>query len=287
MALAAREIELPTGVTLRYVTQGDPTGIPVLFLHGLSDSWRSFEPILPRLPDSMYAFAFSWRGHGESERPDKGYGVEDFEADLEAFMDALRLDSAVLVGHSSPGSTTAQRFAIDHPERTLGLVLAGGFADMTTNAAVRQFWESEVSQLEDPIDEGFVREFQTSVKPVPPTHFETVIKESSKVPARVWKQVVSACLRNNIVDDVHKISVPTLLLWGDEDDFVPREGQEELQAAIPEARLAVYEDTGHNLHWEDPDRYSSDIAEFLDKHIAPRLRGRSGSAASPPPTPQG
>lgn len=270
MAPALREIELRTGVTLNYVVQGDPSGMPVIFLHGLSDSWRSFEPILPRLPDSIYALALSLRGHGDSDRPKEGYGIKGLSADLEAFMDAMRLDAAVLVAHS--GSTPgAQRFAIDHPERILGLVLVGAFADMTTSPAVRQFWESAVSQLEDPIDEDFVREFQASVKPLPPAFFETVIEESMKVPARVWKEVASATLKDKVFDEVHKISVPTLLMWADEDDFIPREDQEELLAAIPNARLLIYENTGHNLHWEDPDRFASDLTEFLDQHIAPGL----------------
>ncbi len=270
MALASRKIELRTGVTLDYVAQGDPSGVPVIFMHGLSDSWRSYAPILPRLPDSIKAFAFSLRGHGDSDRPDEGYGVEDFGGDLEAFMDALRINEAVIVGHSG-SSPVAQRFAIDHPERIFGLVLVGAFADMTTDPAIRQFWETGVSRLEDPVDEGFVRDFQASVKPIPPAFFETVIEESLKLPARVWKEVVSATMRDKVFDEVHKITVPTLIFWADADDFISRESQEELREAIPEARLVTYEDTGHNLHWEEPERFASDLAEFVDREIAPRL----------------
>ena len=45
-----KTIELTNGVKLQYVEQGDPAGAPVLFLHGITDSWRSFEPVLPHLP---------------------------------------------------------------------------------------------------------------------------------------------------------------------------------------------------------------------------------------------
>ncbi len=57
---------LPTGVTLPYAVSGDPAGIPVLMLHGLSDSWRSFEGVLPYLPPGIRAYALSQRGHGDA-----------------------------------------------------------------------------------------------------------------------------------------------------------------------------------------------------------------------------
>ena len=57
---------LPNQVTLPYVEQGDPAGDAVLLLHGITDSWRSFEGLLPHLPTSLHAFALSQRGHGDA-----------------------------------------------------------------------------------------------------------------------------------------------------------------------------------------------------------------------------
>ena len=56
-----QRIKLPNGIELPYVEQGDPTGVPVLFLHGYSDSWHSFEPMLPHLPPSIRAIALTDR----------------------------------------------------------------------------------------------------------------------------------------------------------------------------------------------------------------------------------
>ena len=81
--------ELATGVTLEYTEQGDPSGVPVLLLHGLSDSRRSFERVLPHLPASIRALAVTQRGHGDSGKPESGYTADDFAADAAAFMDAL------------------------------------------------------------------------------------------------------------------------------------------------------------------------------------------------------
>jgi non-heme chloroperoxidase len=119
-APAVQSIDLPTGIRLQYVAHGDPAGTPVLLLHGFTDSWRSFELVLPHLPVSIRALALSQRGHGDADRPATGYGPREFAADLTAFMDALGLGRAVVVGHSL-SAIIAQRLALDRPERTLGL----------------------------------------------------------------------------------------------------------------------------------------------------------------------
>src|SRR5262249_53425143 len=162
-----KSVELPHKVTLQYVEQGDPAGVPVLLLHGVTDSWHSFEPVLPHLPSSLHAFALTQRGHGDSDRP-LGYRTRDFAADVAEFVKALGVGPTVIVGHSM-GATNAQRFVIDHPERALGLVLAGTFAGYRSNPMVLELWESTIARLTDPVDPGFVREFQESTlaKPVP------------------------------------------------------------------------------------------------------------------------
>lgn len=81
-----KSAELPSRGKLAYAEQGKPSGVPVLLLHGVTDSWRSFVPMLAHLPRSMHAFALSQRGHGDSDRPTAGYAPHDFAADLAAFV---------------------------------------------------------------------------------------------------------------------------------------------------------------------------------------------------------
>ena len=162
--LAIKSVELPGRARLTYAEQGDPLGIPVLLLHGATDSWRSFERVLPHLPDSIRAIAVTQRGHGESSRPEGGYRTSDFAADLVALMDALDLETAVIAGHCMGGSV-AQRFALDYPERTQGLVLAGTFPTMRGNRDVQELWNSYVSTMTDPVDRHFVVRFQEGTLP--------------------------------------------------------------------------------------------------------------------------
>lgn len=263
MTTQIQSVALPGGVTLQYVEHGAPTGVPVVLLHGLSDSWRSFEPVLPHLPDSIRAFALSQRGHGDSSRPEAGYGARILAADVAAFLDALHVDAAVVVGHSL-GSAVAQRFAIDFPARTRGLVLVGSFLSLAKSPAARELSEL-LSTMDDPVDEGFVREFQQSTiaAPVPAEFFESVVNESCKLPARVWRAVVADNLREDFSGELSTIRAPTLLVWGDRDGTVPWGDQEAQVAAIGGARLVVYEGVGHAVHWEAPGRFAAELAAFV------------------------
>lgn len=259
-----KSVDLPNRVELPYVEQGDPSGIPMLLLHGYTDSWRSFELVLPHLPEYIHAFALTQRGHGEADRPEVGYRTRDFAADLAAFVDVLGLGPAIVVG-SSMGSTNALRFAIDHPERVLGLVLASSFANYRGNPTVVDFWQSGVSQLTDPVDPGFVREFQESTlaQPVAPDFLDTVVHESLKVPARVWRAAFEGFLEDDFADELGKIKTPTLIVWGLQDALIPRHDQDALLAAIAGAQLTVYKSAGHALHWEEPERFATDLVDFV------------------------
>lgn len=261
-----KRVKLSSGVELPYVEQGDPAGVPVIFLHGITDSWHSFEPVLPHLPGSVHVFALSQRGHGDADRPETGYDPRDFAADLAAFMDALELGPAVIAGHSM-GSTIAQRFALDYPGCTRGLVLIGSCPTFRGNAGLVELWEVAVSQLEDPIDPDFVREFQESTlaQPVPPAFLDTVVQESLKLPARVWRAVLlQALLEADFSVELGKITAPTLIVWGDQDGLVSRHEQEALLAAIAGSQPVVYRGAGHAAHWEEPERFAADLVAFTE-----------------------
>ena len=265
MTPVIKTAELPDNLRLPYVEQGDESGVPVVMLHGVTDSWHSFDLVLPRLPESIHAFALTQRGHGDASRPDSGYRYTDLAADVAAFMDVLHLKSAIMVGHSM-GSSVAQRFAIDYPERTAGLVLVGSFASLQGNRAVQELWDSTLSTMSDPVDPSIAREFQQSTlaRPVPQEFFETAVRESLKLPARVWKALFRGFLEDDFSMRLSEINAPTLLVWGDRDAFCLRSDQDKLMASMPNARLLVYPGTGHAVHWEQPARFATDLSAFVE-----------------------
>lgn len=257
--------ELPNGMELSYAQQGDTDGLPVVLLHGLGDSRRSFEPVLKHLPESVRAIALTQRGHGDSSHPSEGYRFGNYVDDLEAFLNVLHLDAAILVGHSSHG-VVSEQFAIDHPNRILGLVLIGTPLSLRDNEAARNLFDSTISKLTDPLDPEFVRDFaqSTLAHAVPPTFLEIIREETTKVPARVFKEFFADLLQHDVLNELYVVDVPALLVWGDQDRILTRHDQETLAAAIKNSRLVVYPGAGHSPHWEEPERFASELLGFVE-----------------------
>lgn len=263
-------VTLRNGMRLEYIEQGAAGGVPVVFLHGVTDSCRSFAPVLRRLPPSIRALALSQRGHGGSDRPDAGYTYCDFSEDVCAFLDALAIPHAVVVGHSM-GSLVAQRFALDYPARVAGLVLAGAFSTLYRDPGLSDFVSASIDSLTDPIPRVFACAWQrgTLARPIDPKFLETVIRETRKPPARVWRAAFHTFLTTpDFSRELEAVSVPALLSWGDRDTYASRAHQDTLLAAMPRATLSVHEGAGHALHWEDPVAFTAELSTFIVERTA-------------------
>ena len=269
MAPTLRSIHLAHGVRLHYAEQGDPGGIPVVLLHGITDSWRSFESVMAHLPGSLHVFALSQRGHGESDRPGR-YRTRDFAGDAAALIEALGLGPALVVGHSM-GSVNAMRLAIDRPELLRGLMTAGTFAGFRDKPELVEFNRSAIEPLRDPIAPGFAAEWQQSTlaRPVPPAFFDTVVRECLQAPAAVWRDAFAALFDDDFAAEIDRIAVPTRVVWGDRDAMCPPGDQDRVVRAIAGSRLLVYEGAGHALHWEEPARFARDLASFANTLPSP------------------
>lgn len=193
----AHQITLANGTQMSWCESGAADGLPVLCLHGYGDSLRSFELMTPHMPSGLRVLAVSHRGHGDSPRPEReeDYTITAFAEDALAFLDAMGIARAVVVGHSM-GSFVAQRIAIDAPGRVIGLVLIGSFVTLNGHAGIDEMWKEIVRHMEDPVDPGFIREFQTGTiaMPVDPDYVEVIVSESLKLPARIWRGAMAGMM---------------------------------------------------------------------------------------------
>jgi pimeloyl-ACP methyl ester carboxylesterase len=264
MSLRFGRVRLATGPQLHYAERGDEDGEPLLFLHGWPDSWFSFSRVVSLLPGRLRAVIPDQRGFGDSERPASGYSIEDFAADAVAFLDALSIERATVVGHSF-GSFVARRVVLAHPERVARTILIGTGVSATT-PAIREAQQAIV-HLDDPVPEDFARAFQSSTAyvPLPGAFFEQIIAESTKLPARLWRQTLDSVMAYSDIGRLGEMATPTLLLWGEHDALFPRADQERLVAEIRGARLETYLETGHCPNWERPERVAADVEAFLQR----------------------
>ena len=248
---------------LPYVEQGDVTGVPVLMLHGVTDSWHSYELVLPHLPEDIRAIAVTQRGHGDAPKPERGYLIEDMARDAVELLDDLGIERAVVVGHSM-GSWVTQRIAIDHPERLLGVVLAGSFTGAVARDPALAAELRALGDVPDPITYRYALEWQESTiaRPIDAGQMDVFVRESLKMPARIWTAAFNGFAGIDQREELADVSVPALLVWGERDAFIPRETQDELLETLSDARLEVYEGVGHAVHWEQPLRFAREVAAF-------------------------
>jgi non-heme chloroperoxidase len=219
---------------------------------------------MPLISTRCRAIAPDLRGFGDSDKPETGYTIPDLAGDVVALLDALGIARATVVGHSF-GSFVARRVAEAHAGRVSRLVLIGsGFR--AANDVTRSVLD-ELRTLPDPVPESFARAFQASTihSPIPEGFFDELIRESLKLPSRLWAPLLTGLLAFDDVDALGNVQCPTLLLWGDHDALFSRADQDQLLAALLDARLRIYEETGHCPNWERPDAVAADILRFIDE----------------------
>lgn len=257
-------VKVAPKVRLQYDVSGPRHAPAVLMLHGVTDSKHSWSSVAPYLNDQYRVYVPTLRGHGNSSKPSGGYQMATLAEDIIAFMNRLRIDQAVIVGHSM-GSFVAHQIASVYPDRVSKLVLIGSAATFVGNPVGDYLWDEAVGKADfvDPIDPAFILDFQTGPNPVDTDFFNTVLAESGKVPARVWK----AAFRGLLTDDHRRflsdVQAPTLILWGEADPLMDAATQTALQHAIPNTTFIAYPGAGHNTHWEQPYEVAVDIINFI------------------------
>jgi rifampin ADP-ribosylating transferase len=256
-----RQVRLATGVTLSCTSTGLSSATPILLLHAWGESRRSFDRLLPLLPAAVHAIAIDQRGHGDAEKPPVGYTLDSLAEDVEAFMNAVGISSAVLLGSSS-GGYVAQQVTIRSPQRVAGLVLVGSPRTLQG----RPSFADEVEQLTDPVDAAWVRKSLTwfpQCRAVPQWYIDDRVRDGVRIPAHVWRETLDGLIDARPPTDAATITAPTLILWGDRDELLTRDHAESLAAAIPHSRLVVYEHTGHLVLWEQPEQLASEVGSFV------------------------
>ncbi|MEZ4716353.1 MAG: alpha/beta hydrolase [Caldilineaceae bacterium] len=253
-----------------YRTHGDPTGLPMLLLHGSHGSSRWWEPFLALLPEEIYAVAPDLRGHGRSEQSDDGYAIEAQADDLHALVAALDLHQIDLVGHSS-GAAIAMEFALAHPELLSTLVLVdpvpaeGVFTPVDTFDLLEQMRTDRA--LHAAAIAALMVSFDHEDRPDNRENhafFAQLVDDAQAMAPAAFTAMASALGRWNRFADVQRLTLPTLICWGDRDTIVDRDATTRTFIAIPGANnLEVLRGSGHSPMIEAPLVLAERIVDFI------------------------
>lgn len=259
---------LRTGISVEYEVSGSGPAPPVMLVHAWAESLRVFDRLRPLLPETLHIVAVDQRGHGRSDKPAAGYDLATVTDDVLALLEELDLPPAVVVGTSS-GGYVAQQLAVAHSERVAGLVLVGAPRSLQGRLPILD----EVAQLTDPIDPAWMRaslEWFPRFQPVPDWYIDDRVQDGLACPAHAHLGTLLGLTGAVPPTQVGTIAVPTVIMWGERDDLLPRADASLLNAAIPDSRLVMLPDTGHLVLWEQPAQVASEVMSRIG-----RIRGSS------------
>ena len=262
-----------------YVKVG--SGPALLLLHGLACDHTTWSPIIDRLAEEYTVIAPDFLGHGESDKPRADYSLGGYANGMRDLLTILNIDKVTVVGHSFGGGV-AMQFAYQFPERTdrLVLVSSGGlgrevspgiraitlpgfhqFIGMVNLPGMRNVTQSLLTGLAD-----------SGVGAFRDLHEVADIVESWRDPGtrRAIAHLVRACIdiKGQIITMRDRAyltaAMPMALVWGKDDMVLPVKHTQTVAELAPDARIEVFENSGHFPHKDDPERF----VEFLTSFIA-------------------
>jgi pimeloyl-ACP methyl ester carboxylesterase len=257
---------------IRYIDAG--TGLPVIFLHGLGGSlyaWR--HTLRPVKAAGFRVIAFDNRGLGFSGKPARGYDNGAYTRLVVALLDSLHLSDAVLVGHSFGGAIAAD-VAVEHPRRVRGLVLIGA-----AGLGAREPLLFRVARwpVVGPLalafrgrglTERLLRSAYADPDKVTPADVDQYYAPVAEPDyGRALRAVLREFRFDALSGRLDRIQAPTLLLWGEEDRWIPPALGRLMASEIPRSAVLTVAHAGHNVAEEAPDEVSRLLIQFLKQGV--------------------
>ena len=262
-------------VKIAYVDYG--SGRPVILIHGWPLSKEMWEyQVGPLVEAGHRVIKYDRRGFGHSEKPWSGYDYDALASDLNAIMEELDLTDAVLVGFSMGGGEVVRYLSRYGSSRVAKIVLV---------AAVTPFL-GKTENNPDGVDPSIFAEMLTQIKedriafldsfgkkffgvslinhPVSAPLLDYYRMLASVASPRATEQCAIAFAQTDFRQDVQAVSVPTLIIHGDDDQTVPIEASGNRTASmIPAAQYLVYEGAPHGLFYTHKERLNQDLLQFI------------------------
>jgi len=255
---------MPVAAGLHHVVHGrsGASALGVLLVHGAGGTHLHWPPPIRRLSGAT-VYAPDLPGHGRSPGP-ACETISDAALSLIAFMDAVGLDNAAIVGHSM-GSAIAMTMALQFPGRVLGLALLGAASRLRVSSSI-------ITALQDPLALPaaihLILDYSFSQWASPRLR-ELAERRANENPQAVWRADFLACDAFDATDHVSSLRVPVLLLAASHDRMTPLREAERLRGLIPQARLEVLKNCGHMMMLERPGAVTAALEAFVSG-IIPR-----------------
>ena len=231
------------GYSVRYEIAG--RGEPVVLVHGLSGSTRWWSRNIPALAERYSVYLLDLPGFGAMRRLRSRFVLAEAASWLSAWMEAVGLESAHLVGHSM-GGYVCVRLAARGPEVVRRLVLV---APAGVPAGRSMF--------------GYLGPLLSAVRYATPTFLPVLVYDALRMgPVTLWR-AARDLLAEDVRADLQRIEAQTLLIWGENDTLVPPALGGVLREEIPDSRLLVLNGAAHVPMFDRPVEFNAALLAFL------------------------
>ncbi len=260
------EVISANGLEIAYARGGD--GPPIVFVHGAAEDGRVWQPQLAALADEFTVVAWDEPGAGRSSDLPAGFRLIDYANCLAALIERLDLGPSHVAGLSW-GSTLVLELYRHHPELVATLILAGGYAGWKGSLP-----EEEVSARVEGVRQmlgASAEEFDPTLPRLfaddPPAEFLALLEEiAGDVRPESLRTQLYVMAEADQRDLLPRITVPTLLIWGELDARSSLRVANQFERTIPDTTLVVIPSAGHVCQLERPERFNQAVREFCRAH---------------------
>lgn len=254
---------------INYVERGEGQRT-VILLHGLGGDWTRWKAVLEPLAKNFRVIALDQLGFGKSSRPTISYSERVLAESLAHFMRDNKISQATIIGNSM-GAGVAYGFAVDHPEMVERLIIVNG--GPTRCGDLRKKDDPFITKQTKVIDrEGVNRYFADLVyekKVITPSVLDDLYRTRMESKETTYSMVQSfvtgeGCLTN---EQIAKIRIPTLFIWGKHDQLSSLERGKRLQSEISGAQFSLIENAAHLPHMEQPQVFVDAVTTFMNTKV--------------------
>jgi aminoacrylate hydrolase len=245
-------------------------GFPVFLISGLSGQASYWQSQIPAFSREFGLVLHDHRGVGQSDHVKMSYTVDKMAADVVALMDALEIEKAHIVGHST-GGAIAQVLAIEHPKRVEALVITASWPK--PDAYFRREFMLRKEILAGLGPTAYVQQASLMLYPAAwvAEHNEALRgMEAQQIanfpPTEIMLSRIDALMAFDRTRDLGRIKAPTLVVGAADDQVTPAYHSEALARAIPDAELKLFAAGGHAFTQVMPRDFNQAVLPFLEAH---------------------
>ena len=251
------------GYRIHYYEGGE--GPPLVFVHGLGAESLNWVPAMLDMRHQFHVYAIDLLGHGDSQKPDIAYSIEQQSEMLRQFLATQNIKSADVVGVSM-GGWVALKLAIEHPEVVNRLVVADAAGlRFQTDITVKNFLPATPEELT-----AFMAMLTPRLYPTPyPVRrdFLRQVAEHAWITRRIFDSFLT--YQDALDGKLETIKAPVLVIWGKQEKLIPLSVGEEMKEELPNASLLLCSDSGHLAVFECWNKLEPDVATFLSSPQPP------------------